>query len=149
MASRTYSTATRDRSAAFTSVLKREDVTISMDGRARALDNIFAERHWRNVKHEDVYLKGYANMAELMVGLAQYFTFYNAERPHQSLGYRTPDEVYRNGEGGGALIVDRYGADNAGHEAKRCREQPLEGNMGQRRAAAEAEVEAEAEADTA
>jgi putative transposase len=74
------------------------------------LDNIFVERLWRNVKHEDVYLKGYANMAELMVGLAQYFAFYNGERPHQSLGYRTPASVYRSGDGGGALIVDRYGS---------------------------------------
>jgi len=137
-------------SAAFTGVLKREGVAISMDGRGRALDNIFVERLWRNVKHEDVYLKGYANMAELMVGLAQYFGFYNAERPHQSLRYRTPDEVYRNGQGGGALIVDRYCADNVGDEAKPCREQPLEdetlqrpqeGNTGQRRAAAEVEAD--------
>jgi len=61
-------------SAAFTGVLKREGVAISMDGRGRALDNIFVERLWRNVKHEDVHLKGYANMAELTLGLAQYFT---------------------------------------------------------------------------
>ena len=97
-------------SAAFTGVLKREGVAISMDGRGRALDNIFVERLWRNVKHEDVYLKGYANMAELTVGLAQYFAFYNAERPHQSLGYKTPASVYRSGSGGGALIVDKYGS---------------------------------------
>jgi putative transposase len=97
-------------STAFTDVLKREDVAISMDGRGRALDNIFVERLWRNVKHEDVYLKGYANMAELMVGLAQYFAFYNEERPHQSLGYQTPATVYRSGVGGGALIVDKYGS---------------------------------------
>jgi putative transposase len=97
-------------SAAFTDVLKREGVDISMDGRGRALDNIFVERLWRNVKHEDVYLKGYANMAELMVGLAQYFAFYNEERPHQSLGYQTPASVYRSGIGGGALIVDKYGS---------------------------------------
>ncbi|MEL3892954.1 MULTISPECIES: IS3-like element ISPpu29 family transposase [Pseudomonas] len=96
-------------SAAFTGVLKREGVAISMDGRGRALDNIFVERLWRNVKHEDVYLKGYANMAELTVGLAQYFAFYNAERPHQSLGYKTPASVYRSGIGGGALIADKYG----------------------------------------
>ncbi|CUI09069.1 Mobile element protein [Janthinobacterium sp. CG23_2] len=96
-------------SKAFTDVLKREGVDISMDGRGRALDNIFVERLWRNVKYEDVYLKGYANMAELMVGLAQYFAFYNAERPHQSLGYETPASVYRSGVGGGALIVDKYG----------------------------------------
>jgi putative transposase len=63
-------------SDAFTGVLKREGVAISMDGRGRALDNIFVERLWRNVKHEDVYLKGYANMGELTVGLAQYFAFY-------------------------------------------------------------------------
>ena len=61
------------------------------------------------MKFEDVYLKGYANMAELMVGLAQYFAFYNAERPHQSLGYQTPDQVYLDGVSGGALIVDRFG----------------------------------------
>ncbi|HWW70187.1 MAG TPA: IS3 family transposase [Duganella sp.] len=97
-------------SAAFTDVLKREKVDISMDGRGRAFDNIFVERLWRNVKHEDVYLKGYANMAELMVGLAQYFAFYNEERPHQSLGYRTPASVYRSGVGGGALIIDKYGS---------------------------------------
>ena len=97
-------------SAAFTDVLKREGVAISMDGRGRALDNIFVERLWRNVKHEDVYLKGYANMAELTVGLAQYFAYYNVERPHQSLGYRTPDEVYTSGVGGGAVIVDKFGA---------------------------------------
>jgi putative transposase len=97
-------------SAAFTDVLKREKVDISMDGRGRAFDNIFVERLWRNVKHEDVYLKGYANMAELMVGLAQYFAFYNEERPHQSLGYQTPASVYRSGIGGGALIIDKYGS---------------------------------------
>ena len=96
-------------SASFTDVLKREGVAISMDGRGRALDNIFVERLWRNVKHEDVYLKGYANMAELTVGLAQYFAFYNVERPHQSLGYRTPCEVYASGVGGGAVIVDKFG----------------------------------------
>jgi putative transposase len=96
-------------SHAFTGVLKREGIAISMDGRGRALDNIFVERLWRNVKHEDVYLKGYANMGELTVGLAQYFAFYNGERPHQALGYRTPDRVYASGKGGGALIADKYG----------------------------------------
>lgn len=80
-------------SSAFTGVLKREGVAISMDGRGRALDNIFVERLWRNVKYEDVYLKGYANMAELTLGLAQYFAFYNAERPHQALRYKTPHRV--------------------------------------------------------
>jgi transposase InsO family protein len=96
-------------SKAFTDVLKREGVDISMDGRGRALDNIFVERLWHNVKYEDVCLKGYANMAELMLGLAQYFAFCNVERPHQSLGYETPASVYHSGIGGGALIIDKYG----------------------------------------
>ena len=78
-------------------------------GRGRALDNIFVERLWRNVKREDVYLRAYANMAEPVVGLAQYFAFYNAERPHQSVGYQTPISVYRSGIGGGALNIDKYG----------------------------------------
>jgi putative transposase len=96
-------------SAAFTDVLKREGVVISMDGRGRAFDNIFVERLWRSVKHEDVYLKGYAAMGELLVGLTEYFAFYNGERAHQSLGQQTPDVVYRSAIGGGAMIVDRFG----------------------------------------
>ena len=97
-------------SDAFTAVLKRKSILISMDGRGRAFDNIFVERFWRSVKHEDIYLKGYTNMGELMMGLTQYMTFYNTQRMHQSLGYRTPDEVYKTGTGGGALIVDKFGA---------------------------------------
>ena len=96
-------------SDAFTEVLKREGVVISMDGRGRVFDHIFVERLWRSVKHEDVYLKGYATVGELMVGLAEYFAFYNGERPHQSLGYQTPEGVYRSAVGGGAVIVDRFG----------------------------------------
>ena len=96
-------------SSAFTGVLKREGIAISMDGRGRALDNIFVERLWRSVKHEDVYLKGYAMMGDLMVGLTEYFAFYNNERPHQSLGYRTPVHVYASGIGGGAAVADKYG----------------------------------------
>lgn len=92
----------------FTDVLNREKILISMDGRGRALDNIFVERLWRNVKYEDIYLKGYANMTELFSGLTQYFEFYNHERPHQSLSYKTPDVVYRRGQGGGAKIVDKF-----------------------------------------
>lgn len=95
-------------SEAFTGVLKREEITISMDGRGRAFDNIFVERLWRNVKYEDVYLKGYATMGELMIGLAKYFVFYNGERPHQSLGDKTPEVVYRTAIGGGAMILDKY-----------------------------------------
>lgn len=96
-------------SDAFTSVLKREGVIISMDGRGRAFDNIFVERLWRNVKHEDIYLNGYANMGELMVGLTAYMRFYNNERVHQALRYGTPDQVYQTGVGGGAMILDKFG----------------------------------------
>ena len=72
-------------SESFTGVLKAHSIAISMDERGRALDNIFVERLWRSVKHEDVYLKGYSNTMELMLGLTEYFVFYNGERPHQSL----------------------------------------------------------------
>ena len=95
-------------SADFTDVLKREGIRISMDGRGRAFDNIFIERLWRNVKYEDVYLKGYATVGELLPGLSEYFVRYNSKRPHQSLQYETPDVVYASGSGGGALIIDKY-----------------------------------------
>lgn len=95
-------------SEAFTGVLKAHCITISMDGRGRALDNIFVERLWRSVKHEDVYLKGYDTMPEVQLGLTKYFLFYNRERTHQSLDYKTPDVVYRTANGGGARIVDKY-----------------------------------------
>jgi putative transposase len=97
-------------SEAFTGVLTREGIVISMDGRGRAFDNIFVERLWRSVKYEDVYLKGYATMGELMIGLAGYFAFYNGERPHQALNQKTPDAVYRTAVGGGALIIEKFGA---------------------------------------
>jgi putative transposase len=96
-------------SEVFTDVLKRESVAISMDGRGRAYDNIFVERLWRSVKHEDVYLNGYATMGELLIGLTKYFDFYNTERPHQSLANQTPQEVHKTSSGGGAMIVDKYG----------------------------------------
>jgi len=95
-------------SEAFTDTLKSHDIAISMDGRGRALDNIFVERLWRSVIHEDVYLKGYANMPELQLGLAKYFEFYNTERTHQSLNYKTPDRVYQTASGGGASIADKF-----------------------------------------
>ena len=79
-----------------------------MDGRGRALDNIFVERLWRSVKYEDIYLKGYATPAELHCGLKEYFLLFNVDRPHQSLGYSTPDKVYQTASGGGAGIVDKY-----------------------------------------
>ncbi len=95
-------------SEVFTDRLKSHDIAISMDGRGRALDNIFVERLWRSVKHEDVYLKGYVNMPELQLGLTEYFEFYNTERTHQSLNYNTPDRVYQTASGGGASIADKF-----------------------------------------
>jgi putative transposase len=95
-------------SADFTEVLKREGVQISTDGRGHALVNIFTERFWRSVKYEDVYLKGYSTMPELMMGLTNYFVFYNSEHLHQSLGYRAPDSVYPTVEGGGGRAPDHF-----------------------------------------
>jgi putative transposase len=109
-------------SEAFTGVLQREGIAISMDGRGRALDNIFVERLWRSVKYEDVYLYGYATMGELLIGLTKYFTFYNEERPHQSLGNRTPKTVYESAVGGGAMIVDRFGKAADAPNAPGCTE---------------------------
>jgi putative transposase len=79
----------------WTGRLERAGVKVSMDGRGRCLDNVFVERLWRTVKYEDVYVKGYEGGKELRSGLGEYFPFYNEERLHQALGYRTPGEVYR------------------------------------------------------
>ena len=79
---------------AFTEALHTAGVLISMDGRGRALDNIFVERLWRTVKYEDIYLRDYETVPALYAGLERYFKFYNHERPHQSLGYLTPAEVH-------------------------------------------------------
>ena len=84
-------------SEAFTGRLEASGIAISMDGRGRALDNVFIERLWRTVKYENIYLKEYATVDELIVGLREYFTFYDEERFHQSLAMRTPWEVYRAG----------------------------------------------------
>ena len=81
-------------SEAFTAVLKAADVRISMDGKGRALDNIFVERLWRSVKYEEIYLKQYQSMQEARAGLAAYFRFYNHQRPHQALENRTPAEMH-------------------------------------------------------
>jgi putative transposase len=83
--------------AAWTGRLESAGVAVSMDGRRRWLDNVFVERLWRSVKHEDVYVWGYEVVPALEEGLGRYFPFYNEERPHQSLGYRTPAEVYWSG----------------------------------------------------
>jgi putative transposase len=93
---------------AFTGVLKAHGICISMDGRGRALDNVFVERLWRDVKHEDIYLKGYGTVPEVQSGLTEYMVFRNSERTHQSLNYSTPDVVYRTASGGGARIVDKF-----------------------------------------
>ena len=79
---------------AFTGRLEAAGVRVSMDGRGRVFDNIFIERLWRSVKYEDVYLKDYTSVLELETGLRDYFQFYNYDRPHQSLDYRTPAEVH-------------------------------------------------------
>ena len=79
---------------AFTDALKAAGIQISMDGRGRAFDNIFIERLWRSVKYEDVYLKEYATVPALELGLGSYFHLYNYDRPHQSLAYRTPAAVH-------------------------------------------------------
>jgi putative transposase len=81
--------------------LERAGVAVSMDGRGRCLDNVFVERLWRSVKYEDIYPHGYEAVAQLQRGLGRYFPFYNEERPHQSLGYRTPAEVYQRGRSRG------------------------------------------------
>ena len=80
-----------------TGLLEQHGVRISMDGKGRYADNIFIERLWRTVKYEEVYLKAYSGGREAKAGLEAYFHFYNHQRPHQALGYRTPAEVF-NGE---------------------------------------------------
>jgi putative transposase len=78
----------------FTGTLERHGVTISMDGKGRFMDNIFVERLWRSLKYEEVYLHAYASVAEAKTGIGSWLGFYNQERQHQSLGYRTPRQVY-------------------------------------------------------
>jgi len=79
---------------AYIGLLLENGVKISMDGRGRCMDNIFTERLWRTVKYEDVYLKEYSTPRELRRGMSEFFTRYNTRRPHQSLGYKTPAEIY-------------------------------------------------------
>jgi len=81
-------------SEAFTSVLKDHGIRISMDGRGRWVDNVFIERLWWSLKYEDVYLRAYETPAQAKHGIGNYLAFYNADRPHQGLGYQTPDAVY-------------------------------------------------------
>lgn len=80
----------------FLVVLEQRHIQISMDGRGRAYDNIFIERFWRSLKYEEVYLHDYRNVPEAHSGINTYMRFYNTQRLHESLGYRTPYEVYSN-----------------------------------------------------
>lgn len=81
-------------SDAFTSVLLKHGIEISMDGKGRALDNIYVERLWRTLKYEEIYLNYYEDVKELKIAVNKYFKFYNSERFHQSLDYETPNEIY-------------------------------------------------------
>jgi putative transposase len=96
---------------AFTSRLESQGVAISMDGRGRAIDNVFIERLWRSVKYEEVYLRDYTDGWQAEASLAAYFRFYNHERIHQSLDYRTPADVYAERTGGPFhVLVETEGA---------------------------------------
>jgi len=108
-------------SAAFTGTLAAAGMRISMDGWGRWMDNVFIEQLWRSLKHEDIYLKGYADGHEAKAGIAAWFAFYNARQPHQALANRTPMAVWRGGVTGalGNTAVDmtlvlRTSLDNAG-----------------------------------
>ena len=82
------------RSAAFTGVLIKNGIAISMDGKGAWRDNIFVERLWRSIKYEEVYLRGYDSVSEACASIGQYLTFYNGRRPHSSLDGKTPDQAY-------------------------------------------------------
>jgi putative transposase len=92
-------------SAAFPGALTAAGVRISMDGRGRWMDNVFIERLWRSLKHEDVNLKDYADGREAHAGIASWFAFYNATRPHQALGNRTPMAVWHEGNSGELMDI--------------------------------------------
>ena len=96
-------------SEAFTGRLLAQGIQVSMDGKGRCMDNVFVERLWRSVKYEEVYLKAYQNGSEARRGIGAYLAFYNQERPHQALGYRTPGQVFQVESPGGCLL-DHAGA---------------------------------------
>lgn len=78
----------------YTDILIAKNITISMDGKGRCLDNIFTERLWRSLKYECVYLHEFATIADARIAITNYFTFYNTDRPHQALDYQTPESLY-------------------------------------------------------
>ena len=90
-------------SEAFTGLLKQRGIQISMDGKGSYRDNLFVERLWRSAKYEEVYLKAYADGRDARAGVGEYLSFYNTQRPHQALGYRTPGEVFISGSGGNVV----------------------------------------------
>lgn len=81
--------------ATFTGILRKAGITISMDGKGRCIDNVFVERVWRSLKYEEVFLHAYDDLDEARASIGRYFEYYNLVRPHQSLGYQTPDAFYR------------------------------------------------------
>jgi len=81
-------------SRAFTEILINKGVRISMDGKGRCLDNVYIERFWRSLKYENIFIHDYKSVTELKHGISRYMQFYNTVRFHQSLEYKTPDEVY-------------------------------------------------------
>ena len=102
-----------DQGAQFTSEefitpIKSRGIKISMDGKGRAIDNIFTERLWRTIKYENVFIRGYEMMLEARAGLMEYIAFYNDERIHASLSYRTPSDVYSNNRDVACITVGTY-----------------------------------------
>lgn len=96
-------------SYAFTETLKSQSIQISMDGKGRALDNVFIERVWRSVKYECTYLRQFETVSELKQALTKYFEFYNTKRYHQALNYKTPEEVYFGNMTTALSAVEGYG----------------------------------------
>ena len=119
-------------SDAFTGPLRARQILISMDGRGRALDNVFIERLWRTLKYEDIYLRDYADGHALHHGLECYFAFYNHARPHSALGGRTPAEVHGVGSGGACGEAEQ--ADSV-WTTRACRKRPWGAGGGQTRPA--------------
>ena len=104
-------------SEAFTGRLLEQGIQVSMDGKGRCMDNVLVERLWRSVKYEEVYLKAYQNGTEARRGIGAYLAFYNQERPHQGLGYRTPGQVFQN-DGTARRLLEHAGALSSGARSR-------------------------------